>query len=445
MSKLKYNILTFFTVIFCLFIVIPYQAISQGKQSVDKEILTQTVKSFLSDYVLYGELSEDGNVISSNYKYKFKNLFKRNAKVFNDIDLENWTEQELSISEYILNIEKWYPNGLKIQIKKIEIYKPFKINDQLYNVIILVEKEIFGFYKESRVYRQQLDLWFTVQFKLKNNTPEDLKILSIERTNISKINIFFEATPAYTQFLIKEPDKLTDYSGWSNEGYFGYFFNVKLQYSLRPFLGIGAGLGFSNYNSNFSLTYLKQEDYYTTDLDSDNYYLRVEADNIHEKISYKCLNIPLFVRIDPFFSSRCNFVFLEAGVQFSIPLSANSDFSGSATHQGYYPQYHVLLYDIPELEFYTDKDFNYTNSFKPQSTSVNGYVMLGFKFPFLNQSTNINLGIMYIQGITLINDNNEGVYLFSKEYGDYNSLINASSNVKLQSLGFSIGVSIGLD
>ena len=445
MKILEYKILIIFTAIFCLFILIPYQAISQEKKSVDKEILTQSVKSFLSDYVLYGELSEDGNVISSNYKYKFKNLFKRNAKIFNDIDPENKTERKLSISEYVLNIEKLYPNGLKIQIHKFKICKPFKINDQLYNAIILVEKEIFGFYKESRVYRQQLDLRFAVQFNLKNNTPENLMILSIERTNISKISIFFEATPAYTQFLIKEPDKLTDYSGWSNKGSFGYSCNVKLQYSLRPFLGIGAGLGFSSYNSKFSLTHLKQEDYYTTDRDSDNYYLRVEADNIHEKISYKCLNIPLFVRIDPFFSSHWNFVFLEAGVQFSIPLSASSDFSGSATHQGYYPQYHILLYDIPELGFYTDKDFNYTNSFKPQSTSVNGYVMLGCKFPFLNPSTSLNLGIMYIRGITTINDNNEGEFLFSKEYGDYNSLINASSDVKLQSFGFSIGVSIGLD
>ena len=164
-----------------------------------------------------------------------------------------------------------------------------------------------------------------------------------------------------------------------------------------------------------------------------------------DNISYKCLNIPLFIRIDHFFSSNWNFVFLEAGVQFSFPSYASSDFSGSATHQGYYPQYHVLLYDIPELGFYTDKDFNYTNSFKPQSTSVNGYIMLGCKFPFLNPSTSINLGIMYIRDITKINDNNEGEFLFSKEYGDYNSLINASSDVKLQSLGFSIGVSIGLD
>lgn len=431
-------------VLSCLLLIYPVKTYTQGRKAINKVTLNEQVNRFLLDYVKYGGITENGYIISPAYENQFADLFTSDATLYNDLDLGKKHKKELSPSEYIQNIKTFYPNGLKITVNNLNIGKPKKNNNGSFKVFVYGEKEIFGYYKEQRVHRDKYDIHFTIQFNYLNGELSDFKISSIKQGDDTKLSLSILAASFYSQFLISNLDRLQDYSGWKNEGSYGYQFDAKLQYAIKPFFGIGAGVGVSNHSSEFSLEHLKQESYYTDDVVDETYYLWVEAENIKENFSATFLSIPLFFRVDPFFGSRRSFIFLEAGIQFLFGISSSSDISGSATHEGYYPQYHVLLYDIPQLGFYTNKTFTHKNSGKYSSTSINGYMMIGFKFPLFSPNTTLNLGFQYARGLNFDSDS-MGDYYFSEKYGEYNSLLNASSDVKQQFFGTSIGVSIGLN
>lgn len=424
--------------------VLNKRGIGQTKNTVDKTVLNAKIETLISEFEKYAGLTENGEVINKSYKDRLLNLFVTNAFLFNDLDMEKASPRAISISQYIDNLENWYSNGLQVKTMIRKIGNPFEFNNRFYHINVKVRKEIFGLFKDKWVNRKTTLCLFQLQFEFRNGGIYNLKVISIEKISDSRLKLSANLTPSYTQFLINESLDLSDYSGWGNSNGFGLMSDIKLSYKVNSILDIGTGIGTSNYHSTFLLNNLVQHDYFTTDIDQENYYLWMRGENIKETINSLFIKLPVFVRFTPVLPNLKQIFFLETGVEFLIPAVSNSSFKGNATHEGYYPQYHVLLYDIPELGFYTDKPIDHTSTEHSFTTSLNGYIMVGAEFVVFNPKTSLSVGIVWTRGLTAAN-NAMGSYIFSKGHDDYNSLINASPDVRLQSLGLSVGLSVGLD
>ncbi len=130
--------------------------------------------------------------------------------------------------------------------------------------------------------------------------------------------------------------------------------------------------------------------------------------------------------------------FVGGGGEIFFNSSAKSSMQGISTQQGYYPQYHVLLYDIPELGFMTDYNFSRTEDIEVNNTFFAAEIFAGARFQLYKDKIYGMLSVFYKPGLSNMLESSD--YMLSVNAQEYNSLIFANDNVGVNSFGLNVGL-----
>ena len=446
--------------------------IAQDFTVTQKRLIASKIDELLENYQKYGGLSEDGVEISTLYVDKLNDLFKgkEDVYVYNDIDPERLMDEKITLTEYVFNVKSWYAEGLAMKLSwdtmlmSKAVLLPDSKND--YTVSLLLEKHVMGVYKSKNIINNTNDLYFIIEFEKSGKTFKDFKIAGIQKQKpvlevpeepkvavkekeeepkkepkkepktVQKkkkeinngISIYFN--PLYTQIYNK--DLFSDDS-WKAEGGIGYSGGIGYTYYLRESTGIFGGLSLTNYKTNLKLENFSIETNTLQLIDKDNdvYYRYIQAD-VEEQNSLTYLDVSLGVNLNKYLKENAFGIYLGAGCQFSYLFMSKYKITGSSTHTGYYPEYHVVLYDLPEYDF-TSENLDVENNWDLNSINISAYLSFGL-FARVHRLVYLNAGPYIIYGIGDLK------YDTAKHRDDYISTVGIPGRTNTQAVGLNISL-----
>lgn len=219
----------------------------------------------------------------------------------------------------------------------------------------------------------------------------------------------------------------------------GYTVNLGYNYFFSKNWGLGAGLGLESFQSKATLNYQTSKS--SKDTDGESFEFRTQYTDWQEKQSILFLDIPLSFIYLKEMSEKLKFQ-LSIGPKVSFAIQSNyKTVGGSIETTGYYPQYNVVLYGMPQHNFKT------INEFPKEDISLNpvvsAYSNVGALYK-LNNRMDLYAGIYIDYGLTnMIDAQNKYLY---QEDGVYNGIFSSdlTNNVKQFAFGFKIGINFRL-
>ncbi len=239
------------------------------------------------------------------------------------------------------------------------------------------------------------------QTSISNHTIPDISGVSMTKRN--SFSLFFEA---------------------------GYLFNENL--------GLSTGLGISPYYTELSL-----DSYYNTldtiDSENDSYERRISGSNINEVQRIYFLEIPvMFNLVLP--NSRTNGFYIQTGINLSIPVIKNYSSSGTYSYSGYYPEYNVVLTDIPYEGFISDVESDVDGNLKIK-TIIPELIACGGYYFYPHRKYQISLGLFYKRKFTDISGYSEvSSFQLSTQENHIRSFMQGSEKVTTSSMGIMVSL-----
>jgi len=225
----------------------------------------------------------------------------------------------------------------------------------------------------------------------------------------------------------------------TQENSMGYTFNLGYNYFFSKNWGLGAGLGLESFQSKATLNYQTSKS--SVDTDGESFEFRTQYTDWQEKQSILLLDIPLSFIYQKQMNEQFKFQF-SIGPKVSFAVQSNYKIEGGTIETtGYYSQYNVVLYGMPQHNFTT------LTSFPKNDTSLNpvvsAYSNLGGLYK-LNNSMDLYAGVYIDYGLSnMIDAQNKFLY---QEDGAYNGIFSSdlTNNVKQSAFGFKIGINFRL-
>jgi OOP family OmpA-OmpF porin len=221
----------------------------------------------------------------------------------------------------------------------------------------------------------------------------------------------------------------------TEKGQFGYTINAGYSYFFTPQWGLRTGLGFQSFQSLSTLNYLST----TPDIDSQGQSFSFKANykNWQERQTALFVDIPLTVQFKLPIAPKFGLL-ASAGGKISVPFNISyKSVGGEIVTTGYYKQYNVEFYGMPQHGFST-----YTNNFSGNlslKTSFMAIADLGGLYK-LTDKTDLYVGGYINYGLNNIyNAQNKLIYQYN---GTYNGLLASTQtdNVIPISFGLKVGV-----
>ncbi len=366
----------------------------------ENQNIKSEINTLLGKYEEYASFSKDGINIDPAMVNNFKGLFSStNINVYNNLEPERPFEQNIAVNEYINKIESYYQGGLEVKLNwdVEQLSNPYSLlyAKNKYQLYLPVEIKLIGLYKGKRIHNTIESLYFVFNLKRTREGLSDFKIHAIQLIKPvfqgpkkSNIYLSLHGAPLYTKIYSKE---IFNNENWSAKGETGFSFGIKLSYFFSDYFGINTGIGYSNYRTQYLL---KDFDNYGTntlqdeDEDGDIYYKYFIDTDVKEYCTLNYLDIPLGIVIKPAKERRI-VPFLNFGLQISYLLSSNFNASGHSSYQGYYPYYHVVLYDLEEYGF-TTRDIEENDDWKLSTFTISAFFSPGVS---VSLSRSISLGL----------------------------------------------------
>lgn len=138
--------------------------------------------------------------------------------------------------------------------------------------------------------------------------------------------------------------------------------NVGYAYYFLPYMGIGFGVGVSNYGTVATFT---ESQVWTglTDEFGDAYEHRTDIVEWREKQQSYLLEVPVALRFRPNFGRRAG-LFVHLGAKFAMPVYSTRKLTeATISHKAYYPYWNQLFHDLPG-RFETETFDNTTHATK---------------------------------------------------------------------------------
>lgn len=435
-----------------------------------KRLIASKIDELLENYQKYGGLSENGVEISALYTKKLNELFTatKDVYLYNDIDPEKLLDEKIFLTEYVLKVRSWYKAGLAMKLSwdamlmSEVVQLPDSKND--YTVSLLLEKQVMGVYKSKNIINNTNDLYFIIEFEKSGKTfknfkiagiqkekpslevPEEPKVAIKEKEEESKkepkkepkkvarkemdnsISLYFN--PLYTQIYNK--DVFGD-DNWQAEGGIGYNGGIGYTYYLRKSIGVFGGLSLTNYKTNLKLENFSIETntLKLEDKDGDEYYRYIQSD-VEEQNSLTYLDVSLGANLNKYLKENAFGIYLGTGCQFSYLFMSKYNITGSSTHTGYYPEYHVVLYDLPDYDF-TAENLDSENDWDLNSFNISAYLSFGL-FARVHRLVYLNAGPYIIYGIGDLK------YDTAKHRDDYISTVGVPGRTNTQAAGLNFSL-----
>lgn len=263
-----------------------------------------------------------------------------------------------------------------------------------------------------------------------------------------------------------KPDDLTNHFlsfSWSPQFSIGPWFD---SISKKSFHGIGAisfnytyhkkdnHLGFGlDIGYNYWGLDLSKENFIDTipksvDFTGDSYTRKIYAKNIEEHADVKTISVTpqLSIRIklnDDWLINIC------PGIKFTTVLSSTFQATnGTLSYRGYYPQYNTKVDTMFNnlYDYYSDVPVNKTEQhlneqhLKLKNEIISLFLPINFNY-FFGKYLGVNAGLYYEVGLSSILNNDMKDKVVSTGLNSYNSLLYREETIRINSLGFKIGLS----
>jgi len=172
------------TVILIALISITNAQILSSKQD---SIIQKKIGKLLYDYSIYGNLTENDIVISQRYINKFKQLFTDNAYLKNDMFGRLYSDDLISVENYIKGAIEKYPSGFSLTVDLIE-QKEIKYIEKLrmYLIPVNIKKNVFTMNKAGNLIEKDFEQTIEVlcdidliEFKIDRITDKQLELVDV--------------------------------------------------------------------------------------------------------------------------------------------------------------------------------------------------------------------------------------------------------------------------
>lgn len=374
------------------------------------------VKGRLRDYANFLSLLGDPQETADDkefYKTSFTGLFSStDTKLFNDL-APNPTVKLISVSEYLTNYVTDYPNGIRnlsITADSAKIGNVMKNEDGSFYTYVDVMKFFSGSLKGKEVYRENFPLIFKVSFNAAGKTFSDFKFNSIDVASqnfyegssgtatdqkpelvikpVTRKGISIMAwgsagiTPVISEDINSTSSAVTPYT-WDVTSGYGISLGVSGLYYLTDNLAVKAGFEFNTASSGYALKDSLRHTQLSTDVNGDAFYKIVDAD-IDSTVNMSFLTIPVGVVFTSGKPGKLGF-YGEAGMKFSIPLSASYKTTGAYETMGYYPALPISNKIVTASEigwFFNNPDINKTGTVDLRGINMALYGSAGVNIPF---------------------------------------------------------------
>jgi len=424
-----------------ILIISPLTISAQEFEIQDDRLIQQKITGLIKQYEVLASFKGENNLLSANKQEQFMQLFTSNNSLhFNDLSEKVKPRQLLTIDQYLFLLKSQYKNSLsvKLELKEME-FKYDRISKKEYRVNVKIHKKLVGFQNEGYIHSFEKDLWFVIQFdksltafkilavEEKPSTPE---IYQSKKDSGRALELYYNLSSIKVNHDI--PASIGDFNSTTESNTrFGLIYRANLAKNLN----LLTGLQYTSVKSKLVLSDYYHE-YTSTDTDGEQYTRIVNSDEIveNQKISYVDIQLGLQYRIS--LSKKVKFNISLSGL-YSINMKKDFELAGTFSYQGYYPQYNITLFDLPQYNFASNQDLN-TSGELDLGSNISILAGLGFEFK-LSDGMNIQFEGIYQQGFKNISNNENVNYIISDSPSDFNSLVNASSSAKIQSYGLKIG------
>lgn len=211
---------------------------------------------------------------------------------------------------------------------------------------------------------------------------------------------------------------------------------VEIGYFFTKNLGLSSGIGYNSYKSEISLnTYQSKSN--AIDSEKEAYELQVSGSNILEDQKINFLSVPICLNVRLPFAKVIG-LFVKGGVNFAIPISKNYTSQGTFTYKGSYPQYNVLLENLPAYGFPTNRSVVSGGELAIKSLNVMAMASAGLDFMI---QPNIQLAVAFSYNKSLSNVSSytsQDKFQLTPEVDKMNSFMAKSSNTSVESMGINL-------
>ena len=291
-------------------------------------------------------------------------VFAEDAWILNILNPYEQDQKQVSPGEYYRFIRDSYTTGLnlKLHFNTGNMSRPVAADAGNMNFIVYLPMTVtaVGLYKSQKIINLNREYYAVIGFHYENSLVSNVTILYIQAVKPIMNYKFTTNKESYLAFglyggpgftRIYSQDIFTD-EHWDAWGEFGYQAGLKMIYMLGKDIGLYGGIGISNYRSVYEIIGFNNDSlidhYQRVDKDEDTYLEYISA-TVTENNSLTYLDIPIGIRYS-IGKEKLHFTG-QAGFAFSFLLSSRYSATGNSDHSGYYPQYHVLLYDLPDYGF----------------------------------------------------------------------------------------------
>jgi len=213
--------------------------------------------------------------------------------------------------------------------------------------------------------------------------------------------------------------------------------SLEAGFFLNRNIGLSAGIGYNSYSSELSLA--EYSDSLTTkDTEQETYRRIISGIEISETQKIGLLSVPVLVNLNIPFNDNFG-LFLQTGINLSLPVTKKYISSGKMTYKGYYPAYAVYIYGIDHEDFATDVVSEEEGTLMVKSFDPELVISGGFQFG-LEKKIQIIAGFFFNKLLSDVSDYPvTSSYYLSMKKNDMNSLMQGSTKATAQAIGIKIG------
>lgn len=423
------------------FLIFPIFSNAKDFTAQEDKFIKQKITGLIKQYELLSTFKGNNNLLSVYKQQQFRELFiSNNSFHFNDLSEKNNKGKMLTIDQYLFLLKSYYKNSLSVQLELYENnFKYERISRKEYQVNVKAHKKVVGFQKESYIHSFEKDLWFVIRFNKSLNKfiifavddkPASPKVYQPKKDTGNALELYYNLS------LVQLSHDLTSFtSNLNGSAENNISFGMIYRAHLVKGLNLLTGLQYNNIGSKYILPDYHFE-YNSIDADDEEYNRIVNSDKISEIQKNTFLDIQLGVQYRIPLSKSVRFNFSLSGL-YSINIESEFESEGTFSYQGYYPQYNITLYDLPQYNFASDQALSKSG----EMDLIYGFSMLaglGFEFR-LSELMNFQLEGYYQQSLKNLSENERVNYVISDNPSDLNSLMNASSYTKITGYGLKIG------
>jgi hypothetical protein len=337
-------------------------------------------------------------------------IFADDAWILNFLNPYEQDQKQVSPEEYYRFIRDGYTAGLnlKLHYNTVNMSRPVAADEGNRNFIVCLPVSVtaIGLYKSRKIINLNREYYAVLGFRYENSLVSDVRILYFQavkpimnykytKMEESRFAVGMYGGPGFTRIFSQN---IFSDEYWDAWGEFAYQAGLKILYMLSKDIGLYGGVGLSNYRSVYEIIGFNNDTlidrYKKVDKDNDTYYEYISA-SVTENNSLTYISIPLGLRYNV---GKENLHFtVQAGLEFSVLLSSRYTATGSSDHSGYYPDYHVLLYDLPDYGF-SEETIRLDEEWKLNVFNLSASVSLGaelklYKNFFLFAGPFVNAGL----------------------------------------------------